>query len=90
MWCACREEEQFSKNSFWISLDGRGGCQSVHGMSLVQIAFLSFRLAGYFSANAGGGAIPAKLYTLLRGVGLRHPVIRRHVSFRARLVFHSI
>ena len=35
----------------------------------------------------GGGAIPAKLYTLLRGVGLRHPVIRRHVSFRAELTF---
>ena len=57
-------------------------------MSLVQIAFLSFRLAGYFTANAGGGgAIPAKLYTLLRGVGLRHPVIRQHVSFRAESIF---
>ena len=55
-------------------------------MSLVQIAFLSFRLAGHFTANAGG-AIPAKLYTSLRGVGLRHPVIRRHVSFRAESIF---
>ena len=34
-----------------------------------------------------GDAIPAKLYTLLRGVGLRHPVIRRHVSFRAESIF---
>ena len=66
---------------------GWGGCQSIHGMSLVQIAFLSFRLAGYFTANAGGGGIPAKLHTLLRGVGLRHPVIRRHVSFRAESIF---
>ena len=58
-------------------------------MSLVQIAFLSFRLAGYFTANAGGGggAIPAKLYTLSRGVGSRHPVIRRHVSCRAESIF---
>ena len=32
-----------------------GGCQSVHGMSLIQIAFLSLRLVGYFTANAGGG-----------------------------------
>ena len=59
-------------------------------MSLVQIAFLSFRLAGYFTANAGGGgggAIPAKLYILLGGVGLRHPVIPRHVSFRVESIF---
>ena len=35
----------------------------------------------------GRGAIPAKLYTLLRGVGLRHPVIHRHVSFRAESIF---
>ena len=35
----------------------------------------------------GGGAILAKLYTLLRRVGLRHPVIRRHVSFRAESIF---
>ena len=34
-----------------------------------------------------GGTITAKLYTLLRGVGLRHPVIRRHVSFRADSTF---
>ena len=34
-----------------------------------------------------GGAIPAKLYTLLRGVGLRHPVIRRHVLFKAESTF---
>ena len=58
-------------------------------MSLVQIPFLSFRLAGYFTANAGGGgrAIPAKLHILLREVGLRHPVIHRHVSFRAESIF---
>ena len=57
-------------------------------MSLVQIAFLSFRLAGYFTANAGGGrAIPTKLYTLLRGVGLKYPVIRRHVLFTAESIF---
>ena len=57
-------------------------------MSLVQIAFLSFRFAGYFTANAGGGgAIPAKLYNLLKGVGFRHLVIRRHVSFRAESIF---
>ena len=35
----------------------------------------------------GGGAIPTKLYTLLRGVGLKHPVIRRHVLFRAESIF---
>ena len=50
---------------------GWGGCQSAHGISLARIAFLSFRLAGYFTAKAGGGggggAIPAELYTLLRG-----------------------
>ena len=34
-----------------------------------------------------GGAIPAKLYTLLRGFGIRHPVIRRPVSFRAKSTF---
>ena len=34
-----------------------------------------------------GRAIPAKLYTLLRGVGLRRPVIRRHVSIRAESTF---
>ena len=61
-------------------------------MLLVQIAFLLFRLAGYFTAmlgggGGGGGAIPAKLYTLLKGVSLRHPVIRQHVSFRAELIF---
>ena len=26
-----------------------------------------------------GGVIPTKLYTLLRGVGLRHPLIRRQL-----------
>ena len=36
-------------------LECYGTGQSVHGMSLVQIAFLSFRLAGCFTANAGGG-----------------------------------
>ena len=56
-------------------------------MSLVQIAFLSFRLAGYFTANAGGGVISTKLYTLLRGVGLKHPVIRCCVLFRAESIF---
>ena len=56
-------------------------------MSLVQTAFLSFRLTGYFTANVGGGGNPAKLSTLLRGVGLRHPVIRQHVSFRAESIF---
>ena len=37
--------------------------------------------------GGGGGAIPAKLYTLLRAVGIRHPVIRRHASFRAESIF---
>ena len=36
--------------------------------------------------GGGGGAIPAKLYTLLRGFGLRHPVTHQHVSFRAELI----
>ena len=36
-----------------------------------------------------GGVIPAKLYILLRGVGLRHPVICRHVSFIAELTFSA-
>ena len=61
-------------------------------MPLVQIAFLSFRLAGYFTANAGGRgrAIPTKLYTLLRGVGLKYPVIRRHVLFTAESIFAAL
>ena len=37
--------------------------------------------------GGGGGVIPAKLYTLLGGIGLRHPIIRRHVSFRAESIF---
>ena len=62
-------------------------------MSLVQIAFLSFRLAGYFTANAGGeGAISAKLYTLLRRVGLRHSVIfvGMYHSELSRLFLHEL
>ena len=34
-----------------------------------------------------GGAIPVKLYTLFRGVSLRHPVACWHVSFRAESTF---
>ena len=58
-------------------------------MSLVQIAFLSFRLAGYFTANAGGGGggDSCQAVHLVKGGGLRHPVIRRHVSFRAESIF---
>ena len=59
-------------------------------MSLVQIAFLSFRLAGYFTANAGGGGGGGDSYQavhLIKGVGLKHSVIRRHVLFRAESIF---
>ena len=34
-----------------------------------------------------GGAISAKLYTLLKLVGLRHPVICRHVLFRVSIFY---
>ena len=61
-------------------------------MSLVQIAFLSFRLAGYFTANAGGGGggggdTCQPVHLVKGGRFLRHPVIRRHVSFRAESIF---
>ena len=32
-----------------------------------------------------GGAIPARRYTLSTDVGLKHPVMERHASFRAGL-----
>ena len=67
-----------------------GRLQSVHGMSLVQIAFLSFRFAGYFTANAGGrGDSCQAVHVVEEGVGLGHPVIRRHVSLRAKRYKYS-
>ena len=36
-------------------------------MSLVQIAFLSFRLAGYFTANAGGEGNSYQAVHLIKG-----------------------
>ena len=36
-------------------------------MSLVQIAFLSFRLAGYFTANAGGEGDSCQAVHLVEG-----------------------
>ena len=58
-------------------------------MSLVQIAFMLFRLAGYFTANVGGGGGDScqAVHLVQGGRFLRHPVIRRHVSFRAESIF---
>ena len=35
----------------------------------------------------GGGGNSCQAVHLVKGVGLRHPVIRRHVSFRAESIF---
>ena len=58
-------------------------------MSLVQIAFLSFRLAGYFTANAGGGEGNSyqAVHLIKGGRGLKYPVNRRHVLFTAESIF---
>ena len=83
--CLSREGTVLRKLFLDFSLDGATvnpymGCCWSKFHFVVQIGWI-------LHGECWGGAIPAKLYTLLRGVGLRHPVIRRHVSFRAESIF---
>ena len=55
-------------------------------MLLVQITFLSLKLAGYFMANAEGSNFYQAVH-LVKGISLRHPLICWHGSFGAESTF---
>ena len=55
---------------------------TVHGLPGISVCFL-LSCRDVVALLTPGGAIPARRYTFSTDVGLRHPVMEQHASFRA-------